>query len=103
MDPSLFSNFELKRLLPTFSRFISKFRSQCQGEQSELFTMDAASYSEPNLKPFGNDIKWISRVPETIKAVQELIENLLPEQFKDAIKELGKLVYGGSNEFLNTI
>ncbi len=29
----------------------------------------SAFYSEPNIKSFGDDIKWISRVPETIKAV----------------------------------
>jgi transposase len=66
-----------------FPEVIKAFRSQWQGEQSELFTMDAAFYSEPNIKSFGDDIKWISRVPETIKAVQELIENLLPEQFTE--------------------
>jgi transposase len=43
--------------------------------------MDAAFYSEANLREFGNSIDWISRVPATIKAAQELIQTLLPEQF----------------------
>ena len=30
---------------------------------------------------FGNSIEWISRVPATLKAAQELIKSLLPEQY----------------------
>jgi transposase len=66
-----------------FPEVIKAFRSQWQGEQTGLFTMDAAFYNEPNIKDFGDSIKWISRVPETIKAAQELIEKLLPEQFTE--------------------
>jgi transposase len=67
-----------------FPEVIKAFRSQWQGEQTDLFTMDAAFYNEPNLKDFGDSIKWISRVPETIKAAQELTEKLLPEQFTES-------------------
>ncbi len=67
-----------------FPEVIKAFRSQWQGEQTDLFTMDAAFYSEPNIKDFGDSIKWISRVPETIKAAQELTEKLRPEQFTEA-------------------
>jgi transposase len=66
-----------------FPEVIKAFRSQWQGEQTDLFTMDAAFFNEPNLKDFGDSIKWISRVPETIKAAQELTEKLLPEQFTE--------------------
>jgi transposase len=66
-----------------FPEVIKAFRSQWQGEQTSLFIMDAAFYNEPNIKDFGDSIKWISRVPETIKAAQELIEKLLPEQFTE--------------------
>ena len=45
--------------------------------------MDVAFYSEANLQEFGNSIEWISRVPATLKAAQELIESLLPEQFNE--------------------
>ena len=41
--------------------------------------MDAAFYREANLQEFGDSIEWISRVPATLKAAQELIESLLPE------------------------
>ena len=63
------------------SRVIKAFRSEWEGEQPELYVMDAAFYSEANLQEFGNSIEWISRVPATLKAAQELIESLKPEQF----------------------
>jgi transposase len=72
-----------------FPEVIKAFRSQWQGEQTDLYTMDAAFYNEKNLQDFGDDIKWISRVPETIKDVQELIENLSPEQFSEKYDDRG--------------
>jgi transposase len=66
-----------------FSEVIKAFCSQWQGEQTSLFAMDAAFYNKPNIKDFSDSIKWISRVPETIKAAQELTEKLLPEQFTE--------------------
>jgi transposase len=72
-----------------FPEVIKAFRSQWQGEQTDLFTMDAAFYNKPNLKDFGDSIKWISRVPETIKAAQELTEKLLPEQFTEEYDDKG--------------
>jgi hypothetical protein len=34
-------------------------------------------------------MEWISRVPTTIKAAQELIENLSPEQFSEQYDKKG--------------
>ena len=64
-----------------FPEVIKAFQAEWEGEQPELYVMDAAFYSEANLKEFGNSIQWISRVPATIRAAQELIQGLLPEQF----------------------
>jgi len=64
-----------------FPEVIKAFQAEWKGEQPELYVMDAAFYSEANLKEFGDRIQWISRVPATIKAVQELTQSLLPEQF----------------------
>jgi transposase len=72
-----------------FPEVIKAFRSQWQGEQTGLFTMDAAFYNKANLQDFGDSIKWISRVPETIKAAQELTEKLLPEQFTQEYDDKG--------------
>jgi transposase len=36
--------------------------------------MDSAGYIAENIKECGNDIKWVSRIPETLVACKELIE-----------------------------
>jgi len=66
-----------------FPEVIKAFQSEWEGEQPDLYVMDAAFYSEANLREFGNSITWISRVPATIKAAQELIQTILPEQFSE--------------------
>ena len=72
-----------------FPEVIKAFRSEWEGEQPELYVMDAAFYSEANLQEFGNSIEWISRVPATLKAAQELIESLKPEQFSEQYDKKG--------------
>lgn len=73
----------------TFPEVIKAFRAEWEGEQPELYVMDAAFYSEANLQEFGNSIEWISRVPATLKSAQELIESLLPEQFTEQYDKKG--------------
>jgi transposase len=64
-----------------FPEMIKAFQSQWQGEKLDLFVMDAAFYDEKNLMDCQEGFNWISRVPLTIKAAQELTKTLLPEQF----------------------
>jgi len=64
-----------------FAEMIKEFKSQWSGEQPDVYVMDAAFYTEKNLSTFQDSIKWISRVPLTLKAAQELTISLLPEQF----------------------
>jgi transposase len=64
-----------------FPEMIKDFKNQWIGEQPEVYVMDAAFYTEENLSNFQYSIKWISRVPFTLKAAQELTQILLPEQF----------------------
>jgi transposase len=64
-----------------FPKLIKEFKAQWQGEQPKLYVMDAAFYSEKNIRDFGESVSWISRVPLSIKAAQELTKTLLPEQF----------------------
>jgi transposase len=64
-----------------FTKMIKDFKDQWQGEEPDVYVMDAAFYTEENLSNFQYSIKWISRVPLTIKAAQELTQTLLPEQF----------------------
>ena len=72
-----------------FPEVIKAFRSEWEGEQPELYVMDAAFYSEANLQEFGNSIEWISRVPATLKAAQELTESLSSEQFSEQYDKKG--------------
>lgn len=67
-----------------FAEMIREFKSQWQGEEPALYVMDAAFYTEENLSNFQYNIKWLSRVPLTIKAAQELTQTLLPEQFTNS-------------------
>ncbi len=66
-----------------FPEVIKAFQAEWEGEQPDLYVMDAAFYSEANLREFGHSINWISRVPATIKAAQELIQTILSEQFSE--------------------
>ena len=62
-----------------FPEMIKAFQSQWQGEKLDLLVMDAAFYDEENLIDSKERFNWISRVPLTIKAAQELTKTLLPD------------------------
>jgi transposase len=64
-----------------FGKMIKEFKSQWTGAAPSVYVMDAAFYTEPNLGEFQYSIKWISRVPFTIKTAKDLAQTLLPEQF----------------------
>jgi transposase len=64
-----------------FVKMIKEFKSQWTGAAPSVYVMDAAFYTESNLSEFQYNIKWISRVPFTIKMAKDLATNLLPEQF----------------------
>jgi transposase len=64
-----------------FAKMIKEFKSQWTGAVPSIYVMDAAFYNESNLSEFQYSIKWISRVPFTIKAAKDLAQTLLPEQF----------------------
>ena len=64
-----------------FSKMIKDFKTQWVGVPPSAYVMDAAFYTESNLSEFQYNIKWISRVPFTIKTAKDLAQTLLPEQF----------------------
>ena len=64
-----------------FAKMIKDFENQWIGAAPSVYVMDAAFYTESNLSEFQYNIKWISRVPFTIKAAKDLAQTLLPEQF----------------------
>ena len=71
-----------------FAKMIKDFKDQWQGEEPDVYVMDAAFYTKENLNNFQYSIKWISRVPFTLNAALELTQTLLSEQFtKSALYE----------------
>ena len=64
-----------------FVKMIKEFKTQWIGAAPSVYVMDAAFYTQENLSEFQYGIKWISRVPFTIKAAKDLAQTLLPEQF----------------------
>jgi transposase len=63
-----------------FVKMIKEFKIQWTGTAPSVYVMDAAFYTESNLSEFQYSIKWISRVPFTIKTAKDLAQTLLPEQ-----------------------
>jgi len=70
-------------------KMITEFKAQWQEQQPEVYVMDAAFYQEANLIQFSSSINWISRVPLTIKAAQEITQIILPEQLDKSTKYKG--------------
>jgi transposase len=54
-----------------FAQVMNDFRQQWTSDG--VFVMDAAFYTEPNLQQVG-DLGWLSRVPLTLKAAQDLVQ-----------------------------
>jgi transposase len=58
----------------TFAGLMQAFAEQWQ--MPALMVADAAFYSEPNLQAVGS-LPWLSRVPQTLKAAQTLVDSAL--------------------------
>ena len=82
-----------------FAKMIKAFKAEWQGEEPEVYVMDAAFYTEENLSNFEYSIKWISRVPLTIKASLELTQTLAPEQFTKSTMYEGYRFCSVCNEY----
>jgi len=72
-----------------FPKILKEFKSQWQEEEPKVYVMDAAFYTEANLSELNSSINWISRVPLTIKAAQEITQSILPEQLDKSAKYKG--------------
>jgi len=71
-----------------FGRLIKEFQSEV--DLDTLFVSDAALYSEENLKML-EGMKWLSRVPLTIKEAKGVIDKVEEEE----LKEIGEGYKGG--------
>jgi transposase len=59
-----------KKSLP---EMIQKLRESVSLDDSSYWVADSAIYSEENLKLLGNDLHWLTRVPENVGAARKLI------------------------------
>ena len=56
-----------------FGKLITEFKQQW--EIDTLFVADAALYTEENLEQM-KELRWVSRVPATLKEAQQLLDNI---------------------------
>lgn len=61
-----------------FGQLIAEF--QQQWTLDSVYVADAALYTEANLKTLG-DLQWVTRVPLTLKAARQLVDELAVEAF----------------------
>jgi transposase len=62
----------------SFARLISEFRTQV--DLQTLFVADAALYSQHNLQTLGQ-LRWVSRVPQTLKEARAALEQTQEHSF----------------------
>lgn len=80
-----------------FAKLIERFREHVDFDA--LFIADSALYSKENLQQLG-DLRWVTRVPATLKEAKRVLEEIPEEAFVDSslpgyrIAELGNN-YGG--------
>ena len=68
-----------------FAKMIKDFKDQWQGEEPDVYVMDAAFYNKENLNEFQYSIKWISRVPFSLNAAQELTQTVTSHSKKPGL------------------
>lgn len=59
----------------SFRKSIAEYRNQFQAKQLPYFVADSALYTEENLEQL-HGVKWVTRVPETLKKAKQRISEL---------------------------
>ena len=67
----------------SFPHTIREYLSQLCGSDAPYFIADSALYSAQNIAKL-SDVRFITRVPETLKAVKELYQTISPEDMQSA-------------------
>lgn len=70
----------------TFRKSIREYCRQFKQKQLPYFVADSALYTKESLQEL-TDVKWVTRVPETIKEAKTLIQELDPGQMKPCDNE----------------
>jgi transposase len=69
----------------SFTKTVKQFRKQFKGKEMPFIVMDSAFYSEKNIVEC-RDLKWVTRVPETLKEVKAIYSSI----DRDAMTIAGK-------------
>ncbi len=86
----------------SFPKTIKAYVDQMEAGETPYFIADSALYSQQNIQEL-SQVKWITRVPATLKAVQQLYQDLDPAHMQPAatagyrITELCS-TYGGGRQ-----
>jgi transposase len=67
----------------SFPKIIQAYISQMQGSELPYIIADSALYSEENIKSL-SQVKWVTRVPRTLKKVTDLCTTTTPEQMQES-------------------
>ncbi|NBC03721.1 MAG: IS1634 family transposase [Bacteroidetes bacterium] len=65
----------------TFRESIKQYRAQFTAKDLPYFIADSALYSKASLQDLA-EIKWVTRVPETIKEAKNLVDSVDPDNMK---------------------
>ena len=66
----------------SFAKTVKEFQQQFEGTTMPYMVMDAAFYAKENLDSC-KQVRWVTRVPETLKEVKEHYRQLDPAQMPD--------------------
>lgn len=80
----------------TFAETINEYRAQLKGSPMPCMVMDSAFYTADNLQAFP-DLKWVTRVPETVKEAKALIESTSIESMTEL--ESGYRIKGAESAY----
>ena len=62
----------------SFKATVKQFQDQFEGDSMPYIVMDSAFYTKDNVLDSG-EFRWVTRVPETLKAVRELFQQITVE------------------------
>lgn len=65
----------------SFVATIQAYTQQLEGSEPPYYVVDSALYSEENLQAL-SEIRWITRVPETLKEAKQLLGSVAPEEME---------------------
>jgi transposase len=67
----------------SFKATVKEFQKQFKRDEMPYLVMDAAFYTKDAIAEVSEEVRWVSRVPETVKEVKELYATIEKESMKE--------------------